>query len=70
VTDAGKKKSSASSLVLHSIIDFYTTHRMIYAGGIIGEGGKEPGHVRRDRQAMRRAKKLAKRITELIELTK
>jgi len=58
------------ALVLHSIIDFYTTHRMIYAGGIIGEGGEEPGHVKRDRQAMRRAKKLAKRITELIELTK
>jgi multimeric flavodoxin WrbA len=63
-------KGWGGALVLHSIIDFYSTHRIIYAGGIIGEGGEEIGHVKKDKQAMKKAKELAKRITELVEITK
>jgi multimeric flavodoxin WrbA len=58
------------ALVLHSIIDFYNTHKIIYAGGIVGEGGEEKGHVKKDKQAMKRVKELAKRITELTERMK
>lgn len=58
------------ALVLHSIIDFYNTHKMIYVGGIIGEGGEEIGHVKKDKQAMNRAKQLAERIMEVKVRTK
>jgi hypothetical protein len=43
---------------------------MISAGGIIGEGGAEAGHVKKDKRAMKEAKDLAKRITELYEKLK
>jgi multimeric flavodoxin WrbA len=43
----------------------FLTPEMIYAGGIIGEGGEEMGHVKKDKRAMREAKKLAERIMEL-----
>ena len=55
----------AGALVLHSLIDFFNTHGVIYAGGVIGEGGEEEGHVRRDRDALDRARALAQRIAEL-----
>jgi multimeric flavodoxin WrbA len=58
------------ALVLHSIIDFYNTHRIIYAGGIIGQGGEEKQHVKKDKKALKRAKELAKRIIELKQIMK
>jgi multimeric flavodoxin WrbA len=43
---------------------------MIYAGGIIGEGGEEMGNVKRDKRAMKEAKELAERIMELVKIIK
>jgi multimeric flavodoxin WrbA len=54
-------------LVRQAIAYYITqvTQQMIYAGGIIGEGGAQPGHVKKDKRAIREAKELAARITEL-----
>ena len=41
---------------------------MIYAGGIIGEGGTEVGYVKKDKRAMKEAKELAERIMELYRI--
>jgi multimeric flavodoxin WrbA len=59
-------------LVRQAIAYYITqvTQQMIYAGGIIGEGGAEAGHVKKDKRAMKEAKDLAKRITELYEKLK
>jgi hypothetical protein len=43
---------------------------MVYAGGIIGEGGAEMDHVKRDKRAMKEAKDLAERIMEVYEKLK
>jgi multimeric flavodoxin WrbA len=54
-------------LVRLTIEQFYSPD-IIYAGGIIGEGGAEMGHVKKDKRAMREAKELAKRIMELYKM--
>lgn len=54
-------------LVRLTIEQFYSPD-IIYAGGIIGEGGAEMGHVRKDKRAMREARELAQRIMELLRL--
>jgi multimeric flavodoxin WrbA len=55
-------------LVVQTLRSFYDTHRMIYAGSVIGEGGAEVGNIRKDERAMKTARKLAQRITELLKL--
>jgi len=59
-------------LVRQAIAYYITqvTRQMIYAGGIIREGGAEAGHVKKDKRAMKEAKELAARITELYEKLK
>lgn len=51
-------------LVILQIRNFFGRN-ILYAGGIIGEGGAEMGHVKKDKRAMREAKELAARIMEL-----
>lgn len=58
-------KGRGGELVLRTLIDFFNSEGMIYAGGVIGEGGAEMGNVRKDKRAMKEAKKVAKRINEL-----
>jgi multimeric flavodoxin WrbA len=54
-------------LVRLTIEQFYSPD-IIYAGGIIGEGGVEMGHVKKDKRAMREAEELAERIMELYKM--
>lgn len=61
--------SHRGRLVVEQIAQFLIPDN-IFAGGIIGEGGAEIGNVRKDKQALKRAKELAKRITELVNLIK
>ena len=56
-------------LVRQTIAHFFIPE-MIYAGGIIGEGGAEMGNVKKDKRAMREAKELAERIMELYKIMK
>jgi multimeric flavodoxin WrbA len=56
-------------LVRLTIEQFFSPD-IIYAGGIIGEGGAEMGHVKKDKRAMREAKELADRIMELHQIMK
>jgi multimeric flavodoxin WrbA len=56
-------------LVRETILQFMVPD-MIYAGGIIGEGGAEIGNVRKDKRAIKEAKELAERIIELVKLIK
>jgi hypothetical protein len=42
----------------------------MYAGRVIGEGGAEIGHIRKDERAMKKAKEVAGRIMELYERMK
>jgi len=56
-------------LVRETILQFMVPD-MIYAGGIIGEGGAEIGNVRKDKRAIKEAKELAERIIELVRLIK
>ena len=56
-------------LVRQTIAHFFIPE-MIYAGGIIGEGGAEIGHVKKDKRAMREAKELVERIMELYKIMK
>jgi multimeric flavodoxin WrbA len=57
-------------LVRQAIAYYITqvTQQMIYAGGIIGEGGTEVGYVKKDKRAMKEAKELAERIMELYRI--
>lgn len=43
---------------------------VVYAGGVIGEGGSEIGNIKKDKRAMQEAKELAARIMELYEAMK
>ncbi|MEM1540117.1 MAG: flavodoxin family protein [Candidatus Bathyarchaeia archaeon] len=52
------------------IANFLSANGILYAGRVIGEGGAEMGHIKKDKRAMRGAKELAERIMELYELTK
>jgi multimeric flavodoxin WrbA len=58
---------SGGRLVLQTIRDFYDKE-IIYAGGVIGEGGAEIGHIKKDRRAMKGAEELAARVMELYEI--
>lgn len=58
---------SGGKLVLLTIEQFYSPE-IIYAGGVIGEGGAEIGHIKKDRRAMKGAEELAARIMELHEI--
>ncbi len=58
------------ALVVQTIRDFYDTHRIVYAGSVVGVGGEKIGHVKKDKPAFERARKLAGRIMELVKLTK
>lgn len=59
--------SHGGRLVVQTIAQFFIPNN-IYAGAVIGQGGAEMGHVKKDERAMRRAKELAKRITELVKI--
>jgi multimeric flavodoxin WrbA len=61
--------SRGGQLVVEAIAQFLIPEN-IYAGGVIGEGGAEMGHVKKDQKALQRAKELAKRIMELVEMIK
>jgi len=52
------------------IANFYNANGMLYAGRVIGEGGAETGHIKKDKRAMRRSKEVAERIMELHEIMK
>ncbi len=52
------------------IANFYNANGILYAGRVIGEGGAEIGHVKKDKRAMRRAKEMAERIMELHKIMK
>ena len=60
----------AGYLVALMMANFLTANGVLYAGRIIGEGGAEAGHVKKDKRAMREAKELADRIMELYEMMK
>jgi multimeric flavodoxin WrbA len=61
--------SYGGRLVVQTIVNFLVPEH-IYAGAVIGEGGAEIGHIRKDEKALRKAKELAKRVMELAKLTK
>ncbi len=61
-------KGSGGIVVVHTIRNFFDGHEMLYAGGIVGEGGAEKGNVRNDAEAMKGAGKLAKRINEFLSM--
>jgi hypothetical protein len=44
-------------------------HRIIYAGGVNGQG-EEQDNILKGKQAMKEAKELAERITELYKINK
>jgi multimeric flavodoxin WrbA len=56
--------------LVRQAIAHFMIPEMVYAGGIIGEGGAEIGHFKKDKRAMKEAKDLAKRIIELHEKLK
>lgn len=56
---------SGGIVVVHTIRNFYDTHKIVYAGGVVGEGGAEMGNIRNDAEAMKEAGVLAERIMEL-----
>lgn len=47
------------------IANFYNANGMLYAGRVIGEGGAEIGHIRKDKRALLGAKEVAERVVEL-----
>jgi len=54
-------------LVRQALMEYFASKMgMIYAGGIIGEGGAEIGHVKKDKRAMKEARELAERINALL----
>lgn len=59
--------SRGGQLVVEQIAQFLIPEN-IYAGRVIGEGGAEIGHVKKDERAMKRGKELANRIMELVKL--
>jgi multimeric flavodoxin WrbA len=69
VTQDAYGKGRGGELVCQAISHFLDPE-MIYAGGIIGEGGEKMGNVKKDKRAMREAKELAERIMELYEVVK
>lgn len=57
----------AGYMVALMMANFLNANGIIYAGRVIGEGGAEIGNIRKDKRAMRKAKEVAERITELYE---
>lgn len=57
-------------MVALMIANFYSANGILYAGKVIGEGGAEMGHIKKDKRAMRKAKEVAKRIMELYKVTR
>jgi len=55
----------AGYMVALMMANFLNANGILYAGRVIGEGGAEIGHVKRDKRAMKEAKELAERIMEL-----
>lgn len=60
-------KGLGGIVVAHTIRNFYETHKILYAGGVIGEGGAEMGNIRNDEEAMKAASILAERVNELLK---
>jgi multimeric flavodoxin WrbA len=60
----------AGYMVAVMMANFLNANGILYAGRIIGEGGAEIGHVKKDKRALKKAKEMAERITELYEITK
>jgi multimeric flavodoxin WrbA len=60
---------SGGKLVLLTIEQYYSPE-IIYAGGVIGEGGAEIGQIRKDRRAFQRSREVAERIMELHKVMK
>jgi len=56
--------------LVRQTLEHFFVPEMIYAGGIIGEGGAKKGNVRKDKRAMREAKELAERIMELYKIVR
>jgi len=54
--------------LVRQAIAHFMVPEMVYTGGIIGEGGAEVGHVKKDKRAMKEAKELAERIMELYKV--
>jgi hypothetical protein len=50
--------------------NFLNANGVLYAGRIIGEGGAEIGHIKKDKGALEKTKELAERVMELYEITK
>ncbi len=67
VTQDEYGKGRGGELTLFTIRHFYGRH-IVYAGGVIGEGGIEKNNVKKDQRAMREAKDMAMRIMELYEM--
>ncbi len=61
--------SYGGRLVVEAISQFFIPEN-IYAGGIIGQGGAELGHVKKDKKSLKKANQLAQRIMELAEITR
>jgi multimeric flavodoxin WrbA len=57
-------------MVALMLTNFLNAHGIMYAGRVIGEGGAEIGHIRKDERAMKKAKEVAGRIMELYERMK
>lgn len=58
VTQDEYGKGRGGELTLFTIRHFYGRH-IVYAGGVIGEGGIEKDNVKKDQRAMREAKDMA-----------
>lgn len=56
--------------LVRQMLEHFFIPEMIFAGGIIGEGGAKMGNVQKDKRAMKEAKELAERIMELYEIVK
>ena len=60
----------AGYMVALMMANFLNANGILCAGRVIGEGGAEMGHVKKDKRALKKTKELAERIMELYEITK
>jgi multimeric flavodoxin WrbA len=60
----------AGYMVAVMMANFLNANGILYAGRIIGEGGTEIDHVKKDKRALKRTKEVAERITDLYKMTK
>lgn len=60
----------AGWMVALLMANFLNANGILYAGRVIGEGGAQTGHIKKDKRALLGAKRLAARIMELQVIVK